>query len=107
MEESMPNGESKNWIRMCAAINGYQARYNEWPKKVRVPKFFSEELERVATQEQLNKLASKIELIADDSEFVAEGDNNESYNYSREGFPDKQPDISAQDWIGFMPDYYD
>ena len=92
---------------MCAAINGYRARYNEWPKRVRVAKFFPEELELVATQEQLKILASKIELVDDDSEYIAEGDHNESYNYGREGFPDKQPDINAQEWIGFMPDYYD
>jgi len=103
----MPNGESRNWIRMCAAINGYRARYCEWPKRIRVAKYFPEELELVATQEQLNLLASKIELIADGSEYVAEGDNNQSYSYGKESFPDTQPDISAQEWIGFMPDYYD
>jgi len=92
---------------MCAAINGYRARYNKWPKRVRVAKFFPEELVHVATQEQLKILASKTELIVDGSGYIAEGDLNESYNYEREGFPDKQPDISAQEWIGFMPDYYD
>jgi hypothetical protein len=70
-------------------------------------KFYPEELKHVATQEQLRILASKVELIADGSEFFAEGDNNQSYSYGKEEFPDTQPDISAQEWIGFMPDYYD
>lgn len=103
----MPNGESKNWIRMCAAIDGYRLRYREWPKRVRVPTFFPEELESVATQDELRKLARKIELITDDSKFIAEGENDKSYNYDKEGFANNGPDIKAQEWIGFMPDYYD
>jgi hypothetical protein len=31
----MPNGIDKNWMRMCAAINGFRARYQRWLVRVR------------------------------------------------------------------------
>jgi len=39
----MPNGESKNWIRFCGAIDVFRAHYNSWSNRVRVPKFFIKE----------------------------------------------------------------
>jgi len=46
----MPNGDSKNWIRFCASIDGFRARYGSWPTKVRVPNFFIEELQEILTK---------------------------------------------------------
>ena len=61
----MPNGESKNWIRFCAAINGFRARFNIWPDRVRVPGLFIQELKNVLPSESFDKLCSKINLIGD------------------------------------------
>ena len=61
----MPNGESKNWIRFCGAIDGFRANYKSWPNRVRVPNFFIEELRTVLSPESFAKLESKIFLITD------------------------------------------
>ena len=103
----MPNGESKNWIRFCAAIDGFRARYNHWPKSIRVLDFFPNELQRVLSKEDYAKLKSKIEIIGDNSPFIAIDETGKSYNYGEEGFAKEKPDIWACDWFDVAPDYYD
>jgi hypothetical protein len=103
----MPNGESKNWIRMCAAIDGFRAKYNSWPKTVRVFDFFPSELKRVLSENDHTKLQSKIDIVGDNSLFIAVDETGNSYSYGDEGFSKKEPDIRAEDWLGVSPDYYD
>lgn len=103
----MPNGESKNWIRFCAAIDGFRARYNYWPQSARVLDFFPDELKRVLSKEDYAQLKSKIEIIGDNSPFIATDETGKTYNYGEEGFSNKKPDIRAQDWLGVTPEYYD
>ena len=33
----MPNGYDRNWIRFCAAVDGFRMRYGRWPDRVRMP----------------------------------------------------------------------
>ena len=103
----MPNGESKNWIRFCAAIDGFRARYKKWPTKARVPTFFIEELKEVLTKESFEKLSSKITLIGDESPFIAEDKKSESYNYGLENLSDSKSGLKASEWLGVQPDYDD
>ena len=103
----MPNGESKNWIRFCGAIDGFRSHYNSWPNRVRVPIFFIEELKTVLSPESFAKLESKVILIGDDSPHIAEDGAGRSYNYGSKGFSKIKPDIRAFDWLGVDPDYYD
>src|SRR5262249_16177409 len=35
-EAPMPNGHDKNWVRLCAAIDGFRVRYGHWPMRVRI-----------------------------------------------------------------------
>jgi hypothetical protein len=103
----MPNGESKNWIRFCAAIEGFRSRYGKWPSTVKVLDFFPDELERVLSEADHAKLLSKINVIGDDSPFVAIDESGNSYDYGHEGFSEKESDIQASDWLDVNPDYYD
>lgn len=103
----MPNGESKNWVRFCAAIDGFRADYKSWPNRVRVPKFFIEQLKTVLSPESSAKLESKLILIGDDSPHIAEDGAGRSYNYGSKGFSKIKPDVSAFEWLGVDPDYYD
>ena len=82
----MPNGESKNWIRFCAAIDGFRARYNHWPRSVRVLDNFPDELKRVLSKEDYKRLTSKIGIIGDNSPYIAIDETGKSYNYAEEGF---------------------
>ena len=103
----MPNGESKNWVRFCGAIDGFRSHYKSWPNRVRVPKFFIEELRTVLSPESFAKLESKINLIGDESHFIAEDGAGRSFNYEFQGSSKIKPDIRAFEWLGVDPDYYD
>ena len=103
----MPNGESKNWVRFCVAIDGFRANYKSWPNRVRVPKFFIEELRTVLSAESFIKLESKINLIGDDSHFIAEDGAGRSFNYELQRSSTIKLDVSASEWLGVDPDYYD
>jgi len=105
----MPNGESKNWIRFCAAIEGFRGRYGCWPSSIKVPVFFIDELQNVLSENDFMKISSMITLIGDDSgfAFVAEDESGNQYNYEKEGFSNERPDNRAIDWLGVKPDYYD
>ena len=103
----MPNGESKNWIRFCGAIDGFRAHYKSWPNMVRVPNFFINELKTVLPPESFTKLDSKLILIGDESPYIAEDGAGRSYNYGFKGFSKIKPDVRAFEWLGVDPDYYD
>ena len=96
----MPNGIDKNWMRMCAAINGFRARYQRWPVRVRMPQNAIADL---FTSESLAKIQKKLTLVEDDSLYIVEDDAGNSYNYGEEGLSPK-PDISAHIWLDVTPD---
>ena len=103
----MSNGESKNWIRFCGAIDGFRSHYKSWPNRVRVPKFFIEELRTVLSPEKFAKLESKIKLIGDESHYIAEDGAGRSFNYEFQESSRNNPDIRAEKWLGVEPGYYD
>lgn len=96
----MPNGIGKSWMRMCAAINGFRARYQRWPLRVRMPK---NAISTLFTPQSLAKISEKLELVEDGSLFIAEDDTGASYNYAEEGSGEK-PNITAQTWLDVEPD---
>ena len=94
-------------MAFCAAIDGFRAKYKRWPVSVSVPLFFINELKAVLSEKDQTKLASKIQMIGDDSTFNAVDNFGKSYDYGKEGFSKKEPDIRAEDWLDLEPDYYD
>ena len=103
----MPNGESKNWIRFCAAIDGFRSRYGKWPTAVRVLDFFPDELKSVLSGSDHAKLLSKIKVIGDNSPFIAVDESGNAYDYGREGFPNLKLNVRASEWLGVTPNYCD
>ena len=103
----MPNGGSKNWIRFCAAIDGFRCRYGKWPRLVRVPTFFSDELKIVLSEQDQSVLSTKIRIIGDGSPFIAMDESGNSYDYGEEGFSDERPDIQADVWLDVTCEYDD
>lgn len=100
----MPNGATKNWVRLCAAIDGFRFRYKSWPLRVVVDPIIYRSLKAIFIPESFKKLTSKIILDTSNSaQVVAIGDGGR-YDYGREGFPENQPDIRAADWLGICPD---
>ena len=100
----MPNGDDKNWVRLCAAVNGFRSRYGVWPTRVRV---FSDGIDNLRndlfSEEAFSRLTSRLELVADGASIVAEDDSGRSYDYGKDGFPTGDPDIPAQQWLFHIP----
>ena len=101
----MPNGTTKNWVRLCAAIDGFRSRYQSWPSKVSLDPIIHEDIENLFTEKSIQMLNGKIKLIARaNATVVAEDEQGKNYDYGRDGFPSSEPDIRAQDWLDVEPD---
>lgn len=102
----MPNGAEKNWVRMCAAIDGFRARYGRWPKRVRVhPMIFANLVGHVLTPIGFAVVSAVVGIEADTSSepeltLVAVDDDGCAYDYGRDGFPEGFEDQRAQEWFG-------
>lgn len=49
------------------------------------------------------RVVAKLDLVSDDTPFVAEDEFGNQYNYGSEGFPARQPDLRAADRLGVAP----
>jgi len=93
----MPNGYDKNWIRLCAAIDGFRARYGSWPTKVRLfPSALQNLQQDVFTPESFHMIEQHIQLIPDEAPIVAEDDSGRRYSYGEKGFSQVESDIRAE-----------
>jgi hypothetical protein len=100
----MPNGGDRNFIRLCAAIDGYRLRYGAWPTSVRLSLSAIEDLrDHVLGKAAFEKAEIRIRFISDYASMIAEGPEGRSYNYGKEGFPNRILDISAKEWLGISP----
>jgi len=99
----MPNGSDKNWVRFCAAIDGYRSRYEQWPSKVRLYSDVIRDLRIILGKDGFSALESKLKLIPDDAPIIAEDEEGRKYSYGDEGFSYKDPDVSARDWLKIRP----
>jgi len=101
----MPNGPDRNYIRLCAAINGFFDRYGHWPTRVRIfPEALEDLRDHVFSTESFQILTSKLDMVPDEAPMVAEDDQGNSYSYGESGFPLTRLDLDAQTWIGITPD---
>lgn len=98
----MPNGHDKNWIRLCAAIDGFRSRYGRWPVRVRMHEMSLRDFDFLFTREDLARITAKVALIPDEVPMIAEDDSG-AYNYGEEGFAERAPDICAAAWLGVRP----
>ncbi|KJS32309.1 MAG: hypothetical protein VR64_07255 [Desulfatitalea sp. BRH_c12] len=95
----MPNGEGKNWIRLCAAIDGFRARYKAWPTEVRVFDGYIKEMRDVLGQMGYYDLEKKVRIVEDGLPIVALDDAGRRYSYGDDGVPKKDPDMTAKEWL--------
>jgi hypothetical protein len=101
----MPNGHDKNWIRLCAAIDGFKNRFKHWPTKVLLPKDILYDLEEVIFMpESMLNIREKITLVVADEPVVAQDEDGNQYSYGDEGFPKRRPRFNAAAWLGVSPD---
>jgi len=101
----MPNGHDKNWIRLCAAIDGFKVRFKHWPTKVLLHQDILYDLEvGIFTPKSMMKIREKINLVVADEPIVAQDEDGNQYNYCDEGFPKRRPKLNAAKWLGVIPD---
>lgn len=105
----MPNGESKNWIRLMITLESFYILYGDWPTMIHLYSFFIDELKTMLSSEDFIKLQSKLELISDDENpFLALDKAGNRFDYSRCSPPKGEPKLRAIDWLNIKePDYYD
>jgi hypothetical protein len=98
----MPNGDDKNWVRVCAAIDGFRVRYGRWPNRVRVmPVTFDDLVAHVLTPIGFALVSSYVELVPEEeAEMIAEGGSGAEYSYGREGFPEGDVEPPTRAWFG-------
>lgn len=82
----MPNGHDKNWVRFCAAIDGFRMRYGCWPVRVRMPAICVNDFRYLFTERDFLTITARVQLALDDARFVAEDDDGGAYSYMDEGF---------------------
>lgn len=101
----MPNGDDKNWIRLCGAIDGFRVKYGKWPTKVLLPMGILDDLKQhVFSRERFVKIEEKLTFVIEDLPIVAAEDKGNSYSYGDLGFPERRPQITAQKWLDVFPD---
>jgi hypothetical protein len=100
----MPNGHDKNWRRLCAAIDGFRARYERWPTRVLVhPRCLADIRDRLLTSEDYESVCGKVSLIEDDGPMIAEDDLGNRFSYGNEEMPKERPTPGASDWLAVSP----
>jgi hypothetical protein len=100
----MPNGADKNFIRLCAAIDGFRICYKAWPKAIRLPEGAIADLrDHVLGPQAFAKVEAKVRLIPDNAFMVAEDGTGRTYEYGEMAFPDQEPDVCTRDWLGVEP----
>jgi hypothetical protein len=99
---AMPNGHGNNWVRVCAAIDGFRIRFGRWPKRVRLmPIAFVDLASDTLTPLGFALVSSYVELVPEeDAEMVAEDDSGAVYSYGHDGFPKGECDPPTRDWFG-------
>lgn len=107
----MPNGESKNWIRLLITLEDFWLLYNCWPTTIHLYGFFIEELREMLSENDFEKLQSKIKLIPDDNNpFLAVDESGNKYDYchSKPYVPQNKQPVDVRAWLDINePDYYD
>ena len=106
----MPNGESRNWIRLTITLGSFYGKYGHWPSAIQLPSFFVSELQRKLSERDFQILQSKVAIAEDDDNpFLASDKSGNSYDYSANGpYGPTDLQVSALDWLGIKePEYYD
>lgn len=62
MLPGMPNGASKNLVRLSVASAAYRKRYDEWPAEVRIPPIIVWDLAQILDSDQFGLLATRLRM---------------------------------------------
>ena len=96
--------ESQNWIRLCAAIDGFRARYGRWPTRIRIWDLCLSNLrDNLFSPEDFAQIAAKLTFIEEGQSVIAEDETGATYDYGTEGFSRIPVSLSAATWLNVRP----
>ena len=83
----MPNGEDKNWVRFCAAVDGFRSDFGRWPVLVRLfPGALEDIRDHILTPEGFAQVAARVQLVPDDgAPMIAEDGTGRSTTTANKG----------------------
>ena len=98
----MPNGDDKNWVRFCVAVDGFRARYGRWPTRVRMMDVcYADLIGHVLSPPGYALVSTFVELVAEeDAAMIADDGRGAEFNYGREEFPGNRPEPSCREFFG-------
>jgi hypothetical protein len=102
----MPNGDDKNWVRICLAVDGFRARYGGWPKGVRLPPtYFENVVGHVLNPIGFALVSSVFTIIPDDElservAIIAVGESGAEFQYGEESNGGRVPEPLTSDYFG-------
>lgn len=102
----MPNGDDKNWMRVCSAIDGFRSHFGRWPKRVRMSRLsFLDLTSNVLTPLGFAVVSSVLELCQeDDATMIADDGTGAEYNYGSGRSSGRgrrlEVETSAYSWFG-------
>lgn len=103
----MPNGEDKNWIRLCATVDGFYARYGRWPTRVRLCAMELNDLrDHLFSPKRWGRITSRLKFVVEPGVgFIAE-DERGTFDYrdaQETDFARIGPWIGEPDWPEHAP----
>jgi hypothetical protein len=102
----VPNGADKNWVRLRGALEGFFVTHGHWPTRVRLWPVILDNLRNdLFTPAAWERVVAHLEFVPDDSApIVAEDAQGRLYSYGEQGFPEQDPPVRAEEWLGTEPD---
>lgn len=102
----MANGDDKNWIRICVAVDGFRVRYGRWPTGVRLPPtYFENVVGHVLSPQGFAFVSNFLAIISDDelserAAIIAIGESGSEFCYGEEANSNGPPEPLAYDFFG-------
>jgi len=101
----MPNGDDKNWVRICTAVDGFRGRYGRWPAGVRLPPdYFEDVVGHILSPVGFAMVSSVFAIIPDDElskrvAIIAFGEAGAEFQYG-EHSNKQMPEPHTSDYFG-------
>lgn len=95
----MANGDDKNWMRLCAAVDGFHVRFKQWPKRVRMePICYVNLVSHVLSPLGFALISTHIDLVPEEgAEFIADDDSGAEHCYgTKHDWDEEVPSITRE-----------
>lgn len=95
------NSHGGNLVRTMQALDGFKAKYGYWPTELYLSSETIGTLKKHLTIDGYRHLSNFVTIVTTEAEgIVAKGHGADEFDYSREGWSEKQPEVSAAVLLG-------